>query len=485
MGYPLNDLGKALTTQIYHTVLGGDDAVPPPKNTFFTWCTPGLPFSAEDLDFCAKGIFSAPTAEEMNTRLNHAFALGALLDFIPDVGAPYSNDRQEGMYKPDAEKRLSEMYRQILRFSTTVSHDLTEEEQAKLEKFRGKLFVTKKVKDLVSDEEKEVIEESPLLHAYNEKMAAYIGAATEYNAKRAAAAGATGPEGKAAVADWAMNAQMYALKVKAAADAWTAAGYRNEIDEINAFINQTTERSLKLWKQSLEEAYEKGVISSPEVPLPFHYTTLVPGNIANAGGWTGLGVSHEHKVETLDEETTSWKAGGGVNFGLFSVGGSAGGTKTEVDAGEQVESFKLTFEMAQAVIVRPWFYPEWFANRGWTMGPDWTFGADPSDGANPPNGTFIGYPTQAIFVRNVTIESAEFVKKYHDVKSKVDADASIGWGPFRLSGGYGHDEHHSKTETTADGTTLTVGGMQIIGFVNHLLGKAPNPLEEFKPEDFS
>lgn len=483
MGYPLNDLGKALTSQIYHSVMGGDDTVPPPKNTFFTWCMPGLPFSAEDLDFCSKGIFSAPTAEEMNTRLNHAFALGALLDFIPDVGAPYGNDRQEGMYKPDAEKRLSEMYRQILRFSKTVSHELTEEEQAKLEKFRGKLFVTKKVTDLVTDEEKEVIEESPMLRAYNEKMAAYIAAATEYNAKRAAAAGAAGPEGKAAVADWAMNAQMYALKVKAAADAWTSAG-RNEIDEINAYINQTTERSLKLWKQSLEEAYEKGVISSPEVPLPFRYTTLVPGNIANAGGWTGLTVSHEHSVVTLDEQTTSWKAGGGLNFGL-SVGGDASGSKTEVKSTEEVEKFTLRFQMAQAVIVRPWFYPEWFANRGWTMGPDWTFGADPSDGGNPPQGTFIGYPTQALFVKDVVIESAEFVKKYEDVKSKFGADANIGWGPLRLSGGYSKDAHHSKIETTANGSTLTVGGMQIVGFVNHLLGKAPNPLPEFKPEDFS
>jgi hypothetical protein len=30
-----------------------------------------------------------------------------------------------------------------------------------------------------------------------------------------------------------------------------------------------------------------------------------------------------------------------------------------------------------------------------------------------------------------------------------------------------------------------VKGMQIIGFVNHLIGKAPNPLPELKDADFA
>src|SRR5262249_50816009 len=192
MAFQFNDLGKALTNQIYHTVMGGDDKVPPPKNTFFTWCMPGLPFTENDLDFCAKGIYSAPTAQEMNSRLTHAFNLATLMDFIPDIGAPYSNDRQEGMYRPDAEKRLSEMYRQILRFAKVVNYELTDKEKEKLAKFRSLLFTTKKVKDLVTDEEKEITDEGPVLKAYNEKMAAYMAAVLEYNAKRIAAAAATG-----------------------------------------------------------------------------------------------------------------------------------------------------------------------------------------------------------------------------------------------------------------------------------------------------
>lgn len=483
---PLNDLGKALTTQIYHTVMGGDANVPPPKNTFFTWCMPGMAFSEADVDYCAKGIYSAPTGEEMNSRLMHAFNIAMLMDFIPDAGSPYSNDRQEGMYKPDAEKRLSEIYRQILRFSKVVNYELSSKEKKKLERFRNLLFTTKKVKDLVTDEEKEVTEESPLLKAYNEKMAAYTGAVLEYNAKRIAAAAATGPEGKAAVADWSMNAQTYYLKVKTAADAWTTGGYRNEVDQMNAFINQVTERSMVMWKQQLEETYDKGVVTGTDVAIPFRYTTLVPGNFATAGGWTTLGVSQETIKWAKDNETTSWSAGGSVGFGLFSVGGGASGSKTHIEETHEVHSFDLAFDLTQVLIVRPWFYSEWFANQGWTLrkGEGWTFSDLPSDGGNPPKGEFIGYATQALFARNVNITSADFVSAYDNVTSQVGANASVGWGPFKLSGSYSHSEGHEKFESNRDGESLSVKGLQIIGFVNHLIGKAPNPLPELKDADF-
>ena len=357
MAFPLNDLGTALTAQIYQTVMGGDGTVKPDDDTFFTWVTPGLPFSGEDLDFASQGIFSAPDAETQNKRVMHAYNLSTLLDFIPDIGMAYSNDKQAGMYKPEAEKRLSEIYRQILRFSKVVDFPLTDEQQAKLNKFRGLLWVEKKVKDLITDEEKVVTEPSPMMNAYNERMSKYLDATTEYNNKRAAAAGATGPEGKQASADWILNQQNYYLKVKAAGDAWTSGGYRNEVDDINAYINQTTQRSLKLWKQQLLERYDQALISTPEVGVSFPYTTLVPGDLANAGGWTGLGVTHNQIQWAKDNTETSWKAGGGVNFGLFSFDASGGRKTSSTTETHQVNEFSMTFELCQALVVRAGFYP--------------------------------------------------------------------------------------------------------------------------------
>lgn len=486
MPFPLNDLGTALTAQIYQTVMGGDGKVKPDDDTFFTWVTPGLPFSAEDLDFCSQGIFSAPDAETQNKRVLHAYNLAQLLDFIPDVTMAYSNDKQEGMYKPDAEKHLSEIYRQILRFSKVVDYPLTEEQQAKLDKLRGKLFETKMVKNLATDVEEEKTVPSALMNAYNEHMTKYLDATTEYNSKRASAAGATGPEGKQASADWILNQQNYFLKVKAAADSWVTGGYRNEVDDINAFINQTTQRSLKLWKQSLLERYDQAFISTPEIGVAFPYTTLVPGDLANSDGWTQIGVTHNHTQWAKDNTETSWKAGGGLNFGLFSFDADGGRKSSSFTETHAVEEFSMSFELCQALVVRAGFYPEFFANRGWILrkGEGWMFDQMPSDGSRPPTGEFIGYATQAIFVRNVQIKSKEFRSAYHKTSSEVEAGGGVGWGPFRLKGSYKRSDQHEDFDSTDDGETLGVNGMQIIGFVNHLLDKAPNPLDELDDAEF-
>jgi hypothetical protein len=487
MAYALNDLGNALTTQIYHSVMGGDPSVPPPSDTFFTWCMPGIPFSEKDIDFAADGIYSAPTAEEVRSRLNHAANLAILLDFIPDVDIPYDNVRQEGMYKPDAEKRLGAMYRQILRSSKVASDALTRKEKRKLDRFRQLLFETKTVKDLVSGEKRQVTQEGPMLRAYNEKMAAYIAAALAYNAKSVAAASATGADGRAAVADWAQNAQLYYLNVKQAADAWETAGYRNEVNEINAYINQVTDRSMVTWKQSLEEAYDRALLTAPNAPVAFPYTTLIPGNFASNGGWTTISTSHESIDWAKHNESTSWHAGGGVSFGLFSIGGQAGGTNTRLEETSEVNSFNLSFDLAQLVISRPGISPEWFSSRGWILpeGTGWPFDDMPSDGERPPEGEFIGYATQALFARNVSIRSADFVSAHEDLSSKLDVGGSIGFGPFNLGGGYSRSDNDETFASTTDSDELKVNGMQIIGFINHLIGKAPNPLPNLKAADFT
>ena len=111
------------------------------------------------------------------------------------------------------------------------------------------------------------------------------------------------------------------------------------------------------------------------------------------------------------------------------------------------------------------------------------FDGMPSDGARPPEGEFIGYATQAICARNVQIKSRDFVSAYHKTTSETQVGGGVGWGPFRLSGGYTRSNQHEDFNSAEDGETLTVNGMQFIAFVNHLIGKCPNLLEDIKEED--
>jgi hypothetical protein len=483
MAYSLGDLGRLFRNEMYSILAGGDASVPPPKNAFISWCMPGLPFQETDFAFAAQGLGTGKDAEEEKKLVKQAFNFAQLIDFIPDPTAAYSSDRQEGVWRNDAGARLSEIYGQILRFSKVVNDDLTDENKANLERWRGLLRVTRTLKDPVTGKQTEVTEDSPMLKAYGEYMQKYIAAALEYNNKRVLAQAAVGPEGKGPVADWITNAQLYKLKVNSAMDDWTAGGYRNDVERVTAAIRQVTEKSMLLWKQSLERYYEEALLSALEPGARFYYTTVAPGDFTSASGWTNYAMYHQMMDKASQFETTSWSVGGGVSFGLFNAKVGAGGGSTSYSESFQVNDFALSFSFTQVQIVRPWFYPEFLENRGWTLrkGEGWNFDDMPSDGGSPPKGRFIGYPLQALFIKNLTIRSAEFAQALSTYSSELGVEASVGYGPFVLSGNYSHSESKMHFHVESDGATITVPGMQIIGFVNHLLGKTPNLLEGIDP----
>lgn len=486
MATTLNQLGDTLLSQIYEIVTGGDDKVPPSPHSFLSWCMPGLPFTKEDFGFCEKGFGGGATAEEDKLLLNQAFAFSQLVDFIPDRSGIYANDQQQTVWRT-SQARMSHVYGEILKAAKVVNDELTTEQQEKLEKFRKLLRATKTVKDIVTDEEKQVVVDGPMLQAYNEMFAAYDEARTVYNAKRLAAIAASGTAGKAALADWNLNADLYRMKVDHALSNWKTGGYKEDVEKINAYIQNVTQRSMDIWKKQLQSEHEGALLTALGPGQEFFYTTLIPANFAaRDSGWTTFTVSHEDVKESGRTKTNAWSAGAGAGWGLFSFGGQGSGQSSQSSSSKQVSSFKLSLALTQVVISRPWFYPEFFMNRGWMLqkGAGWLFDDMPSDGKMPPQGNFIAFPASAIFARDIVIESAEFVSELREFSKTASANASVGWGPFSLKGSYSHSETGRDFSSSVDGQSLRVPGMQIIGFVNHLVGKAPNPLEDLKETDF-
>ncbi|MCW2764930.1 MAG: hypothetical protein JWO11_889 [Nocardioides sp.] len=485
MAQTLDQLGSTMLGQLSNIVNGGDGRAPASPNSFLTWCTPGLPFDPADFDFAAGGFGAATDAEGYRRLLQQAFNFAQLVDFIPTFSAPYNRVDQEYVNRP-SQQRLSHIYAEVLRFSKVAKHELTEEQQAKLDKFRKLMRVTTTEKNLVTEVETEKTVDGPVMVAYNEKLAAYALERAKYNKVRIKADSAKGPDGIEAVADWASNSELYWLTVKAAEDAWVSGGYRNEVDEMNAYIDAVTMRSLQLWKAGLLDDLDKAEQAATTPGSVFKFTTVIPGNFAHAAGWTGYAMNHEETTANTHYENESWSAGGSVNFGLWSFGADASHSTSTYGSDYNTESFRLSMELAPVVISRPWFSAEFFTNRGWTLtkGDGWFYDDFPSDGARPPKGNLIGYSTIALFARNIVVESQEFATAYQSSQSSTDVGGSVGWGPFCLSGSYSSQEGSTHFESHVDGAKVTVPGMQIIGFVNELVGKSPNPLEELTEADF-
>ncbi len=152
-----------------------------------------------------------------------------------------------------------------------------------------------------------------------------------------------------------------------------------------------------------------------------------------------------------------------------SAAGSSGSTHYHMDA----DSLELSAKLGVVRIYRPWLNDLIFKMNKWFVD------NDDKDGIS--NGKLQGnessviplIPTAFIVAREIEI-TADFTSedKKH-VESSVSGSASVGWGPFRISGHCSHSSSKDTFTSTFDGGTLKVPGMQIVAWVSEIVPASP------------
>ena len=509
------DLKKILPSQLMQSVLGklyqtltqGDGEVAPvSEDNFLSWCSPGIPITSGELEFLTKGITGVvkegslkkddkgntiplTETEKKQLRASHtaqlymqAENLARLVDFIPDVNAGINGaGGKTGLaslsIKQD-EGTLSDVYKYALTFSRVAASELSDADKQKIEKFKQLLQVKRIKKDLITEEETEVLEPSPLVVLYNQKMNIWADAVIEYHKYRVDAATADDPS---AVHFWQMNAKALSKKVKAAYMDWVANGYKNEFEGITAKIDQLMSKDLSLLKESYKEALEQASLRGIASGSDFYYTSLVPGDFIN-GGWTGFKFSAADFETHQSSDYTSYGAQAAGSFMGFNA---SGGFKHSDGSSEQTfdaTNFRLEFEMCQVQIVRPWLKTPFLTSKAWKLDPAnaevKSRGEMLNDGKTPPTGILPGYPTSIIFIRNLVLDFGEASAQMNSEFESNAGGGSAGWGPFSVSANYEHNDSNRSMKSKSSTQGIEVNGMQIIGFNCHVLPKSPDPLPE-------
>jgi hypothetical protein len=356
--------GRVLLGQLYEALCGGSAVA---KDGYLTWLAPGRPVGNG--------------------------AVAALVD-----------------------GHLPEVYADVLRRSRVLRGELSDDERLKVGRYRTLLRGTATVVDPATGEERAVTDDGPMLRAYQEHLAAYLAAELRCNLARVAGGD-----------EWERAGHRYRAQVRRAMDAWLVTGYRDEVEQVSAYLDQINRRDLGHWRRHLAELYDGGL-----GPCGAPRTALVPADLATGPGWCDYTLTDAMATAV---RPFSWRAGR-ADFGTDPLPGLA-----------------LRCQFAPAVVSRPWFHAEFLDARGWAL-PD---GELVCDGADPPCGRLVGYPVAVLFARDLRITSPELVAAHRGGR-----DA---WGPFGLRG---------ATSPTPD--TLVVPGPQAVGFVNRQLGRTPDPL---------
>lgn len=436
---------------------------------------------------------AALKAERTTLLLLQAENFSNMVNFIPDVSGRSESGVCEGLSILENEGSLYDVYAYVLKMSEVMGNELDNKIKAKIEKFRNLLEVKKEKTDLITDEVTVVTEPSPLVNAYYTKMNEYNDAACEYNAKRAAAINASDSN---AVLDWALNAKIYYNKVKAAKAAWVSAGYKNEYEQISAFISQIMERDMTLLKQYYIETMEKSTLTSLVSGADFPFTTVVPANFAEASGWTkftfnrssyddnSIAKVKNHSVK-VDQTSKSWFHKQHYSYGKTN-------NSQELNTNFNLSQLKVEFEICQVNIVRPWFKPAFLNSKYWRFDQNNSVlkGQMLSTGGHKPKGLLPAYPTAMILIRNLVIDFGEqsavteFMHKYNETSHQGGVGVNIGCFGIGASANFQYLDNNKQDKNESRihqaGSTIKVPGMQLVGYRCHVLGVSPDPNPDIK-----
>lgn len=466
---------------------GETPAGEPPTTTPPTTTTaPTTPAPAEKAEITPQ-MLEALRAQDTAGLYMQAENFARLVDFVPDM-ASTTNNQFAQLSIMNNEGSLSDRYEYIMRMSQIMHSELPEATKKKVEKFRGLLTVTKTKKDLIDDTETQITEPSPMVVAYNQKMAAYENAALEYNSRRVDALTADNVK---AVHFFAQNAKILRNKVKAALTDWVTTGYKDDYEKIGAFIEQVMQRDMALLKQQYKDDLDKAKLTGLATGSDFYFTSLVPGNFMKAGGWTEFTFTSSdfnNSANSSYKFTKSSTSAMGGYLGIFGGGGSVSSSSGQSQSQVKFDSanFSMSFKITQVPIVRPWFKTAFLASKLWRFDPSnpQSKGDMVSDGGKPPKGLIPAYPTSIICVKDLVLRfgkssglsEAEASWK----KTAASGKAGVSFGPFHLGGSHGRSssngQRSSKYHYDSETQTMTVPGAQIIGYKCHVMSeKAPNP----------
>ena len=315
---------------------------------------------------------------------------------------------------------------------------------------------------------------SPIYKTYLSNQTAYIAAVSGY---RTAYLGydLTDPVQQR---QWQANEPMLRNNVDQTYTTWRAQGAA-QVEQALAALASSINDAVGNAISAAQRQMASPMASSTGDGSGWYFTYPIPGNFADPGaaGFTTLTLSSDNLETTASSTYSDWGASGSASWGLWS--GSASASKHHADSHAHMDAstFKLTAEIAVVRVFRAWLNDLIFKMNNWysNMGDAncISIGKLTSDTLVMPL-----IPTAFVVARNVAITADWSSDDKKHVEDAVTSKASVGWGPFSVSGNYSSGSSSDYHKSTFEGGTLRIPDIQIIAWVSEITPASPpmNPL---------
>lgn len=268
-------------------------------------------------------------------------------------------------------------------------------------------------------------------------------------------------------------------KLKQAHNVWVQHG-KKDYETAIATINYLSSIDVMLYWEELQNRYNESICQTNN-GIDFAPMGFAPSYKSwfEDAGWTTFTFDQEDYNE--QETSNQITAGGNLkgDFGIVAVSGE--GDYTREKEMIKIKDTQLTFscELMRVSLDRQWMNPLVFDSKAWR----WfkgspTYGEIFSTGGGfnkEPTGEMTVIPTAAILSRNLTINGTFQDEESHDFMQTIDANASIGVGPFTINGHFHMGDRDWSQSGNIGQDTITAPDVQIIALICDVLNKSPDP----------
>jgi hypothetical protein len=159
--------------------------------------------------------------------------------------------------------------------------------------------------------------------------------------------------------------------------------------------------------------------------------------------------------------------------GLWSVGGGASSQTSHFHSDASAQNIRVSYQYALITIRRPAISGLLFGLPGWRT--DVAAKGMFSSGSrrNQSNTKFPLLPQAFLAIKNLTITGNFSSSEMNQANNAISANASVGWGPFSVSGSYQHGSSQQHVKGSANASGIHVPFVQIVGWVNLILPFCP------------
>ena len=455
-----NNVMSSLCAKIYEMLTAPDDITPDaPKeqNVFYTFASPGIAIAESELAF---GDLS--TKAQVNASGNFALLSNNIPN--PDKAWNLTNSK------------VWDIYKNAITNIDLPDSELSPDEKKMLKKAQDYLITTTKTKNPFTEKQETTTGPSAYVKAYSTYRSAYTNALAAYNNIRIQAnlPNATSQQ----IQEFNLNGPTLRQNVVLAYQSWEGEGYKGYVEQARGIVSNLTGKGPEAMYNDLKANYE---IDKRQTIKGDNYlgTWYFPEGVLSSKydqSWTKFSFELDDISTYKHNSSTSSGASGGASWGLWSASASAEYGSSQEEFQADTKGLKMSVELIQVPILRPWLNADIFKSRGWKWTKSSGFGPI-SNGEAPPKlaGLMPVFPTTMIIARNLEITQNMTSEENKAAMSSISTSASGGWGPFSVKGHYSHSDSTETHNYTMTDSGLSVPGAQIIAFACQKLPLSPNP----------